>query len=277
MSIPDKIFNNEKPIIGMVHLLPLPGSPLFDFDGGMTKIIDRAFEETRILIEGGVDGIQFENQWDRPFEKGTDIKPETTAAMSLTIGMLKREFSFPMGVNVHLNGSIQAMAIAIVTGCQWIRVFELANAYISNAGFLEAAGPELLRYRMHHRMEKKIKIFGDFHVKHGSHQIVSDRSIMDLAHDVQISLADGLIITGVETGKAPSADEIKEIKSKIDIPLFIGSGLSLKNLPTLLPLVDGAIVGTAFKHEGNLFNKIDKNLVSEFMSGVNRIRNELKV
>ena len=269
----DLFSSGKKMIIGMVHLMPLPGAPMHDFNGGMNRIIDRALEDTQNLIEGGIDGIQIENQWDRPFEKQGRIPVETTASMASVIGILKREFNFPMGVNVHLNGAVEAMAIAAAAGCEWIRVFELSNAYISNSGYIDAVGPELLRYRMNLRMEDRVKILGDFHVKHGSHQIVADRPVTDLARDVETALADGLIITGLETGKAPDLNDVLKIKNSVNLPVFIGSGLSEKNLGELLPVADGAIVGSGFKKDGDLRNPIDKEMVSSFMNIVNEIRN----
>jgi hypothetical protein len=55
-----EIFEVEKPIIGMVHLMPLPGSP--GYGGyGMEVIIDQALRDAKALVEGGIDGIIVEN------------------------------------------------------------------------------------------------------------------------------------------------------------------------------------------------------------------------
>ena len=63
----DKIFTKKKPIIGMVHLRPLPGSPLYDpASMGMKKILETAKEEAKMLEDAGVDGVQVENLWDIP-------------------------------------------------------------------------------------------------------------------------------------------------------------------------------------------------------------------
>ena len=49
----DKIFTKKKPIIGMVHLRPLPGSPLYDPSVmGMNRILEIAREEAKILEDG---------------------------------------------------------------------------------------------------------------------------------------------------------------------------------------------------------------------------------
>ena len=50
----DKIFTKKKPIIGMVHLRPLPGSPLYDPTVmGMNKILEIAREEAKMLEDAG--------------------------------------------------------------------------------------------------------------------------------------------------------------------------------------------------------------------------------
>jgi len=266
------VFGTDKPIIGMVHLPPLPGSPRFDAERGMQFIIDQALKDTAALVEGGIDGIQVENQFDRPFLKPQEIGFETVAAITAAVTRIRAVFSVPVGVNVHLNGVQQALAIALATDCRWVRAFELANAYVSNAGILEAAGPAAMRYRAFLRGEQKVMIFGDFHVKHGSHAITADRDVEEQAEDVQTALADAVIVTGGRTGSAPTLQDIERIRKVLQIPLLIGSGLSEANLPQLLPRVDGAIVGTAFKVDGRLENRIDTERVRRFMQKASSCR-----
>jgi membrane complex biogenesis BtpA family protein len=267
-----KIFGTHKPIIGMVHLYSLPGSPKYNHSTGMAAIIEAALEDTKQLVQGGIDGIQIENQWDRPFLKSDNIGFETVAAIAAVISRLRVEYTIPMGVNIHLNGVCQAIAVAIATGCRWIRAFELANAYISNAGIIEAAGPKALRYRAYMRAEDNVMIFGDFHVKHGSHQIISDRSLQEQAEDVQTALGDAVIVTGLKTGSPPDRQDIEMIRRSVDLPILIGSGLSLNNMEDLLPMIDGAIVGSYFKKDGKLSNPVDADRVSRFMEKATIIR-----
>jgi hypothetical protein len=265
------VFGTTKPIVGMVHLKPLPGAPRHDHAAGMQGIMDAALYDAEALVKGGIDAVQVENQWDRPFQKPEDIGPETVAAMAAVAARLRQEFDTPLGVTVHLNGVEQALAIAIAAQCQWIRAFELANAYIANAGIVQAAGPRLMRYRAALRAEK-VMVFGDFHVKHGSHQIISDRSIPEQAEDVETQLGDAVIVTGVKTGTPPDREDVAVIRGVVDLPILIGSGLSADNLPELLPLIDGAVVGSSFKEEGVLSRPVDRKRVSEFMNLVRKTR-----
>ena len=74
------VFKVDKPIIGMVHLRPLPGSPKYDpVNMGMDKIISIALEEAAILEQAGVDGVQVENMWDIPYLRSENIGYETAA------------------------------------------------------------------------------------------------------------------------------------------------------------------------------------------------------
>ena len=268
-----RIFKTTKPVIGMVHLKPLPGAPGYDSSGRMKKILEAAYVDADRLVSGGIDAIQVENQWDRPFLKPQDIGPETVAAVAVAAGNLRMRFDVPMGITIHLNGVAQALAAAVAAECSWVRAFELANAYISNAGIIEAAGPSAMRYRSFLKADD-IMVFGDFHVKHGSHHLISDRSTIEQAEDVQTALGDGVIVTGIKTGVAPQRDDIVSIRDAVSIPILIGSGLGVNNLPDILPLTDGAVVGSSFKEGGVLSNPVDKQKVKVFMQKVKEIRGE---
>jgi membrane complex biogenesis BtpA family protein len=266
------IFRTDKPIIGMVHLKPLPGAPKYDSESGIQGIVDAAMDDTSRLVKGGIDGVMVENQWDRPWLKPDEIGPETVATMASVLQQIRDSHNIPMGVNVHLNGVCQAIAIALATGCQFIRAFELANAYISSAGIIEAAAPKAIRYRACLNAEDKIFIFADFHVKHGSHQIISDKSSEEQAEDIEEAMGDAVIITGIKTGNPPARGDIELIRKVVNIPILIGSGLKVENLEDLFPLVDGAIVGSYFKEGGELNNPIDVDRVKRFTGIVKQLR-----
>jgi len=53
----------EKPLIGMVHLLPLPGS--YSHRGeGLRAVLERALSDLAALEEGGADAALVENFGD---------------------------------------------------------------------------------------------------------------------------------------------------------------------------------------------------------------------
>ena len=72
-----KIFKTSNPVIGVVHLLPLPTSPRWG--GNLQAVIDRAEQEATALASGGVDGIIVENFFDAPFCKD-QVDPAVVSA-----------------------------------------------------------------------------------------------------------------------------------------------------------------------------------------------------
>jgi membrane complex biogenesis BtpA family protein len=254
----------------MVHLKPLPGTPFYR-EGEMEQIVQRAVEEAALLEKGGVDGLQVENMWDHPYLKDKDIGHETTAALAVCTRAVRERVTIPVGINCHLNGSMQALAAAVASGAQWIRVFELANTYISNAGIIEASGPEALRYRRIIGGEH-IRILADVLVKHGSHFITSDRDIREQAHDLETCKADGVIVTGGATGKEPRIEDLKEVGSCVTIPIFVGSGITEENVSSFFSAIDGAIIGSMFKEQGKWQNPVSLERTMSFMNKVKSLR-----
>ncbi|MEL7659109.1 MAG: BtpA/SgcQ family protein [Bacillota bacterium] len=267
------IFLCKKPIIGMVHLRPLPGAPLYNPKKlNMNGIADIAIEEALKLQSGGVDGLQIENIWDYPFLKADDIGHETTAAMAVIATMVKNSVKIPIGINCHLNGGIQAIAVAKAAGAKWVRVFEWVNAYVSHAGITEGIGNKLARYRSFLKADDEIKFMCDVNVKHGSHFIISDRSFSEQAHDAESEGADSLIVTGFETGIAPSPEKVKEFSESVSIPVLIGSGTTQENVAELMRYADGAIVGSYFKEDNNWKNPVSEERTRAFMDEVMKCR-----
>jgi membrane complex biogenesis BtpA family protein len=262
------IFHITKPIIGMIHLRPLPGAPLYDpAKLSMDDVVEIAVEEASKLQSAGVDGLQIENIWDYPYLKGSRIGHETTAALAVAAAKVKDATQVPIGINCHLNAGLQAMAVATAVGAQWIRVFEWVNAYISHAGITEGIGSELSRYRGFLRAET-IKFFCDVNVKHGSHFIVSDRTVVEQARDAESEGAEVLIVTGFETGHPPTAENVRELTAHVQVPVIVGSGVTEHNVVELLQYADGAIVGSALKENNNWKNPVDINTAIAFMEKV---------
>ena len=95
----NQIFKTHNPIIGVVHLLPLPTSPRWG--GSLKAVIDRAEQEATALASGGVDGIIVENFFDAPFVKDR-VDPAVVSAMSLIVQRLMQMVTLPIGINVCL-------------------------------------------------------------------------------------------------------------------------------------------------------------------------------
>ena len=102
-------------MLGVVHLLPLPGSPGYAGEP-MGAIYDRALADGRAYAEAGFDGLIVENHGDVPFLKPELLGPETAAVMAVAAECVRRELGLPMGINVLANAASHAVAIAAPRG-----------------------------------------------------------------------------------------------------------------------------------------------------------------
>ena len=92
-----EIFNVEMPVIGVVHLMPLPGAPLYD-GTSVSIIAEKAVREAKMMIDNGMDGLIVENFGDKMFQKR--VGPETTAALTVIAKEVKDATKAPVGLCV---------------------------------------------------------------------------------------------------------------------------------------------------------------------------------
>lgn len=266
----ETLFGRRKAVIGVIHSLPLPGAP--EYDGQpMAEIVDFAVAEALRYRDGGVDGLIVENHGDIPFSKPEHLGPETAAGMAVMTEAVRRASGLTVGVNVLANGAIQALAVAKAAGAAFIRVNQWANAYVANEGFVEGPAAAATRYRAWLRA-REVKIFADVHVKHGAHALTADRSIPELARDVEFFDADVAIATGQRTGDSASMEELSTIASGTALPVAVGSGVTPDNVGDILTVADAVIVASYLKRDGVWWNPVDPERLRVFMAAVERAR-----
>lgn len=263
-------FDKKKPIIGVVHLRPLPGAPRYEGEA-MRDVIAAALRDARTLADGGIDGIMIENASDMPFSRPEHIGFETVAALSAICQEVRNAVDNPIGITCVANGAIAGLAVAKAVGARWVRVNQWVNAYVANEGFLNGPAAEALRYRAQIGA-KDVSIFADVHVKFGAHAITADRSITEQATDAEWFDADVLIATGTRTGSPTQPEEVGEVRAGTTLPVIVGSGLSPEQVPTLMPVADGAIVGQWLKVDSRWWNPVDPARVERLMNAVEKAR-----
>lgn len=265
-----QIFENRKPIIGVVHLRSLPGAPRYDGET-MKDIYAAGVRDARTLAEGGIDGIMVENASDMPFSRPEDIGLETVASLTAACMEIRAAVSTPIGITCVANGAIPGLAVAKAVGARWVRVNQWVNAYVANEGMLNGAAAQALRYRANIGA-RDIAILADVHVKFGAHAITADRSIAEQATDAEWFDADVLIATGARTGSPTQRREVDEVRAGTNLPVIVGSGLSPEQVPELFAAADGAIVGQWLKEDGLWWNPVDPRRVEALVRAVSKAR-----
>jgi len=263
----ENLFGTKKPIIGMVHLPPLPGAPLYD-GKGLDGIIEYALEEAGKLIDGGVDGIQVENYGDHSYFVNVAAH-ETVSAISVVAHELRKKYpDIPMGICL-LADPKACIAVAHCVKAQFVRATVFTEAAVDVGGLALREPHDILRYRKF--LDPSIKIFADVHIKHSAP--LAYRPIEESAYDTAYFLADAVIISGKHTGKETPLEDVEKVKACLpDYPVLIGSGLNANNMESLFKYADGSFVGTYFKKGGDSFGTIEKDRVISLMKKIKEIR-----
>lgn len=267
MTTPN-FLTGKKSIIGMIHVDPLPGTP--KGQGSMAEIIAKARAEAILYKEMGIDVLAIENMHDIPY-LNRKVGPEIVAAMTTVGYEVKNATGLRCGIQILAGANHAALGAALAAGLDFIRAEGFVFAHIADEGFIDGCAGELLRYRKQIGAEH-IHIFTDIKKKHSSHALTADVDIAETAHAAEFFLSDGVIVTGVSTGTEASLEELQQVKDAVNIPVLVGSGVTINNVEKYLGIADALIIGSYFKYDGHWTNGVEASRVSRFMNKVNALR-----
>jgi len=242
-------------VIGMIHLRALPGTPKSRLN--VDALSDMACREMELLVQHNLDGLIIENMHDVPYVKSSLIGPEIVSAMTRICSDVKRNLpsDVPCGLQVLAGGNNEAMAIAHSTGLDFIRW-------------------SLMRYRKNIGADN-VQLYCDIKKKHSAHSITSDVSLAETAKAAEFFLADGLIVTGNATGDPAKPSDFEEVFNGVELPVFIGSGVTADNVHQYSKS-HGLIIGSHFKTGGRWDQEIDPDRVKRFMEKMSALRENLE-
>lgn len=270
------LFGVSLPVVGMIHLPPLPGSPRARSGVAPVKSLAEIEEfvtrDVAALAEGGVDAIMVENFGDAPFFPGRNPAHVLTCMTRLT-QLVRQLAARPVGVNVLRNDGVSALAVAVAAGASFIRVNVLSGARVTDQGVIQGEAHELLRYRKMLGAED-IAILADIQVKHSAPLgagVPLEQEVADICHR---GMADAVVVSGSGTGRAVDIDRLRLVAGAAgpSHPVLIGSGASLENIAQLAEHAGALIVGTAFKEGGQVGAPVEVSRVRAFMESVSRVR-----
>ena len=257
------MFSSPKPVIGMIHVGALPGTPASR--ATMRELEAQAVAECRIYRDGGVHGVAIENMHDVPYLRG-GVGPEITAAMTIVARAVKAESGLPCGIQILAGANHEAVAVAYAASLDFVRVEGFAFAHVADEGIIESSAASLLRFRRAIGAER-VQVWADVKKKHSSHAITADVDVGETAAAVEFMRADAVIVTGAATGEEPSAADLSSVRRQCRLPLYLGSGITAENLASFYDLANGFIVGSYFKKDGRWSECVDPRRVERFMRG----------
>ena len=263
------IFRVRRPVIAMVHLRALPGTPLFDAAGGMDAVVEAARADLRALRQAGVDAVMFGNENDRPYE--LEVDPASAAAMAYVVGRLEDELRLPFGVDVLWDPKM-TLAVAAATGAVFAREI-FTGLYGSDMGLWQGRAAEARRYQ---RRLARDDLFLLYNVSAEFAAPLDARSLPERARSaVFSSLADAVLVSGPMTGEPAPLEHLAAVKEALpEVPVLANTGVDHANVAAVLRTADGCIVGTALKEDGKTFNPVDPERARAFMERAREARGE---
>ena len=246
------LFGVPHSLIGAVHVAALPGTPRASLD--VARIVEMAVADARAYADAGLHAVIVENMHDRPYLRGA-AGPEIVAAMTMAVAGVRGAVGVPVGVQILAASDRQAVAVAHAAGASFVRVECFAFAHVGDEGIHQSNAGDLLRYRKAIGADG-VRVLSDVKKKHSAHALTADVPIAEAAHAAEFFLADGVIVTGVASGRPASPEEVASVKVAVGIPVLVGSGITAENLGRYAA-ADAFIVGTSLKRDGDWTQAVD--------------------
>ncbi|WP_163264251.1 BtpA/SgcQ family protein [Chelativorans alearense] len=264
-----RLFKTAKPVIAMVHLGALPGSPLYDAEGGVEALVAGAAKDLDALQRAGVDAVMFGNENDRPYEFAVDTA--STAAMAYVIGSLRDRITVPFGVNV-LWDPMSTVALAAATGAAFVREI-FTGTYASDMGPWTPDAGKAMRYRDRLGRSDLAMLYN---ISAEFAYSLDRRSLADRARSaVFSSIPDAILVSGQITGEAAALSDLVAVKKALpDTPVLANTGVKHATVADVMKTADGCIVGSSLKVDGDTWNPVDPERAAEFMRLARAARGE---
>ncbi len=256
-------------LVGMVHLLPLPGSPRFS--GDMRGVVEGAVADARTLMEAGFPALMVENFGDAPFFPGL-VPSETVAGMTRALLAVREACpGLALGVNVLRNDLRSALGIAAAAGADFARVNIHVGAAVADQGILEGRAWETVRVRSW--LCPQVALLADVQVKHARPLGQGSDAAEEARELLYRGLADALVVSGAATGSPVNPEVLDRVHgASPGAPVYIGSGATADSAYRYARRGLGILVGTAIKRDGDVSQPVDPSRARLFVEAVREAR-----
>ena len=264
-----KDLKGMKYVVGLVHLKPMPGTPLYtegDFDLSMEK----ALKDTRALLDGGADGCLLQTV-DKIYPSGDDTDYARLSAMAVItheVRKLVKNREFKIGVQLMWNCITPSLAVAKVCGADFVRCTAMVGSTQSPFGTINADPLKIQTYRRY-ISAGNIAMIAEIQGYHFKGEYSPD-SLRNLAISAKTVGADAVeIMDKDEEMNNRMVHDLKTMKGSL--PVVLGGGTDLENVRRRMKEADMALVGSCFEN-GNWGGNIDPETVKEYTGLVRSIQ-----
>ena len=255
-----RIFAHQKPLIAMVHVPPLPGTPLYDPAAGVSGLVSAVQRDLEALLDAGFDGFLFCNEGDRPYELQAGLESAAVMARVVTECAPRER---PFGVDFLWDAKC-ALAVAVATGASFMREV-LTGTWESDMGLWQGEAAHVLRERRRLHADE-LAIMMNITPEFASP--IGRRGPGEAARSAVVSsLADTILVSGAMAGADPGREVLEEVRAAVpaDIPVLLNTGARSDTIATYLQIADGCIVGSDLKVDGHTWNPVDPERAMRFV------------
>ena len=219
MSFLASMFKTEKPVIGMLHLRPLPGDPLYYPGGSVSQVVEAAKRDLEALQQGGVDGILITNELSMPYEQ--HVSPSTLASMGYVTGALSHDQPTPWGAEAIYDGDATIELCAAVDA-QFTRC-NFCGAWAGDLGLINRDFAHTMRRKAALRLDD-LKLF--FFITSEGRFISTTARLRTLPIRFSFNcLPDAMVIGGSAAGRGASGELADEVRERVgEVPVVCGTG-----------------------------------------------------
>ena len=251
----------RRPLVAMVHLPPLPGTPLYDAAAGVQGLVDHVRRDLELLLEADFDAVLFCNEGDRPYELRAGL--ESAAVMARVVAET-RPGDRPYGVDFLWDARC-ALAVGVATGAGFMREV-VTGAWESDMGLWEVDAAAVLRERR--RLDAdELGIFMNITPEFAS--AIGQRTPAQVARSTAVSsLPDAILVSGAMAGAEPGLRTVQEVREAVPegIPVLLNTGARADTIARYLAVCDGCIVGSDLKIDGYTWNPVDRERARRFVA-----------
>ncbi|TNF27968.1 MAG: BtpA/SgcQ family protein [Deltaproteobacteria bacterium] len=254
----------QKPIIAMLYL---PAGIDHQNHLGLNESFCAILSDLEKIHQAGFDGICLENEKDSPYK--VEAEAHDISFYTLLTRKIVENSDLPIGFNYLLNDPKTSLAIAKVCEASFVRSDYFVDQMIreSDERVMDVYPNDVRTYRKKIKADN-IKFYADVQVKHA--KLIKQRPLLESVNESIEFGADGVIVSGSWTGKAPDLSDLMMLKEKnLSVPVIVGSGFNTENASTILPLCDEVIVGTAILDKDG---HVNLERAKALMNRVNELR-----
>lgn len=257
----------KKVVLGMVHLLPLPGTPLYQ-EGNMEQALEKAVADASALYQGGADGCLIQTV-DRVYPATDEADYARVAAMAAITKAVADATGpeFQIGVQIMVNALKASVAVAKVCGGSFLRCTALVGATLTASGMVQANPHDFLTYRAGIGANH-IQLIAEVHSMH--FHWLGDKPTAEVAR-----MAARMGAAAVEVAhpdEESNARLVRDIKQAMPhLPVILGGHTNHDNVARRLAAADGVFVGTCLKSAA-WDGRVDVERVREYVKIVASLR-----